>query len=485
MTVAEVNLKFIWDVVSQIKVGKDGHAYVVDVRGNLIAHPDISLVLQKTNLASLAQVVTARAARPPAGRRARGGGDRPRPRRPPGSHGVGDDHAAGLAGPGRPAAGGSLRARVRVDVPDGRPGGDRSRAGLAGQPVPRPSHGDADPGARGGRRPPRGRGARRAHRRADRRRAGRAGPAVQQHGRAAPGVVREPGGEGRAAHPRAVPGPRAADGDGGDPARDLQLADRHPARPDRRGRERHAASATPSVRQHLLRSRATAAVDGAARASPDRWPGETASHHPRLGHGPSLLDGRLVHVHGPARRTRVGVPGYARDLQSHGIGRFSGSPCCARACRSASITIRRLEVRPSRTSRSRCSRPLPTRPSSPSRTCACSASWPGPSRSCAASARWARRSARRSIWRTCSRRSPLTPTSSPGRTAGRSTSTTRRPNGSTCERPSGSRKSWWRSRGPHRSRWGKAGSAGRPSPGSRCRFPTSRRKAPTRGRCAT
>ena len=43
VTVADVNLKFIWDVISQIKIGKAGHAYVVDSRGNLIAHPDISL----------------------------------------------------------------------------------------------------------------------------------------------------------------------------------------------------------------------------------------------------------------------------------------------------------------------------------------------------------------------------------------------------------------------------------------------------------
>lgn len=56
VTVADVNLKFIWDVVSQIKIGKAGHAYVVDSGGNLIAHPDISLVLQKTNLSSLPQV---------------------------------------------------------------------------------------------------------------------------------------------------------------------------------------------------------------------------------------------------------------------------------------------------------------------------------------------------------------------------------------------------------------------------------------------
>jgi signal transduction histidine kinase len=62
VTVAEVNLKFIWDVVSQMKVGKAGQAFVVDGQGTLIAHPDISLVLQKTTLAELAQVKAALAA---------------------------------------------------------------------------------------------------------------------------------------------------------------------------------------------------------------------------------------------------------------------------------------------------------------------------------------------------------------------------------------------------------------------------------------
>ena len=56
VTVAEVNLKFIWDVVSQIAIGQAGRAFVVDGTGNLIAHPDISLVLQKTNLSRLGHV---------------------------------------------------------------------------------------------------------------------------------------------------------------------------------------------------------------------------------------------------------------------------------------------------------------------------------------------------------------------------------------------------------------------------------------------
>jgi signal transduction histidine kinase len=61
VSVAEVNLKFIWDVVSQIKVGEHGQAYVVDAAGRLIAHPDISLVLRNTDLSGLDQVRAAQA----------------------------------------------------------------------------------------------------------------------------------------------------------------------------------------------------------------------------------------------------------------------------------------------------------------------------------------------------------------------------------------------------------------------------------------
>ena len=56
VTVAEVNLKFVWEVVSRIQIGKAGLAYVVNSAGTLIAHPDISLVLQKTDMSRLAQV---------------------------------------------------------------------------------------------------------------------------------------------------------------------------------------------------------------------------------------------------------------------------------------------------------------------------------------------------------------------------------------------------------------------------------------------
>ncbi len=60
VSIAQVNLKLIWDVVSKIKVGERGHAYVVDAEGRLIAHPDISLVLRNTDMSRLAQVRDAR-----------------------------------------------------------------------------------------------------------------------------------------------------------------------------------------------------------------------------------------------------------------------------------------------------------------------------------------------------------------------------------------------------------------------------------------
>ncbi|GLR86641.1 ATP-binding protein [Bradyrhizobium iriomotense] len=61
VSIAEVNLKLIWDVVSQIKVGEHGHAYVVGSQGRLIAHPDISLVLRNTDMSRLEQVRAAQA----------------------------------------------------------------------------------------------------------------------------------------------------------------------------------------------------------------------------------------------------------------------------------------------------------------------------------------------------------------------------------------------------------------------------------------
>jgi len=46
VAIAEVNLKFIWQVISGIRVGRTGEAFVLDKPVRLVAHPDISLVLR-------------------------------------------------------------------------------------------------------------------------------------------------------------------------------------------------------------------------------------------------------------------------------------------------------------------------------------------------------------------------------------------------------------------------------------------------------
>ena len=56
VVVADVNLKLIWDVVTEIRFGNRGMAYVVDATGRLIAHPDISFVLKNTDATRLDQV---------------------------------------------------------------------------------------------------------------------------------------------------------------------------------------------------------------------------------------------------------------------------------------------------------------------------------------------------------------------------------------------------------------------------------------------
>ena len=56
VTSVEVNLKLIWDVVTGIRVGDKGYAYIVDKSGKLLAHPDMSLVLRATDMTKLPQV---------------------------------------------------------------------------------------------------------------------------------------------------------------------------------------------------------------------------------------------------------------------------------------------------------------------------------------------------------------------------------------------------------------------------------------------
>ncbi|MBI3058153.1 MAG: cache domain-containing protein, partial [Deltaproteobacteria bacterium] len=52
----EANLKILWEVIGEIQFSQGGYAYLVDSRGNLIAHRDPSLVLKRTNLGSLNQI---------------------------------------------------------------------------------------------------------------------------------------------------------------------------------------------------------------------------------------------------------------------------------------------------------------------------------------------------------------------------------------------------------------------------------------------
>ena len=54
--ISEVNLKFMWDLVGNIKIGNTGLVYVVDRQGNLIAYNDISRVLKRENLINLFEV---------------------------------------------------------------------------------------------------------------------------------------------------------------------------------------------------------------------------------------------------------------------------------------------------------------------------------------------------------------------------------------------------------------------------------------------
>ncbi len=46
VTIAVLNLKLIWDVITAIHIGEQGYAFALDGTGHLIAHPDISLVLR-------------------------------------------------------------------------------------------------------------------------------------------------------------------------------------------------------------------------------------------------------------------------------------------------------------------------------------------------------------------------------------------------------------------------------------------------------
>ena len=66
VTVAEVNLKPVWDAINAVKLGDTGYGYIVDGTGRLIAYHDSPLVLRETNLSALPQVAAALSAPPSA-----------------------------------------------------------------------------------------------------------------------------------------------------------------------------------------------------------------------------------------------------------------------------------------------------------------------------------------------------------------------------------------------------------------------------------
>ncbi len=180
VSVAEVNLKFIWDVVSQIKVGNKGQAFVIDARGRLIAHPDISLVLRNTDLSRLAYVAAARSTD---GAPVKEGVEI-----------VKDVQGREVLTAHAPIL--PLRWLMFVELPIDEAyaplyesikrssylliGGLHAR--LPRRPVPRPQDDHADPAAARRRGADRRRQSRAAHLHQDRRRAGVAGRPVQRHG---------------------------------------------------------------------------------------------------------------------------------------------------------------------------------------------------------------------------------------------------------------------------------------------------------------
>jgi PAS domain S-box-containing protein len=54
--IAELNLKFMWDIVDQLQVGRTGYAYVADRMGNLLAFHDTARVLKRENVSHLKAV---------------------------------------------------------------------------------------------------------------------------------------------------------------------------------------------------------------------------------------------------------------------------------------------------------------------------------------------------------------------------------------------------------------------------------------------
>jgi signal transduction histidine kinase/CheY-like chemotaxis protein len=56
MLAAEISVRFIDDVLARLSIGKAGRAYVVDLKGRLLAHPDLRTLLRRGDVSQLPQV---------------------------------------------------------------------------------------------------------------------------------------------------------------------------------------------------------------------------------------------------------------------------------------------------------------------------------------------------------------------------------------------------------------------------------------------
>ncbi len=288
VTVAEVNLKLIWDVITGLKIGRGGYAYVVDRDGRLIAHPDISLVLRNTDLANLPQVASALAEAPFLPSSAGGGGSgwgQPIRQAVMVAKGINGNSVLTAH-----AAIAPLGWTVFVELPLSEAlaplygsafahrGIARPRAcpGDIGGAPPRPPHDRADPGVAGGRRADRRRRTRPPHRHPNRRRTRRARRRLQPHGGGPAEILRRPRKKGRGPHRRTQRGARPADRDRRGAAGHQQLTGGpRPGVPVDRGKGPHA------VRRRLRQpcSSGTARSSAASRcaASRKRWWSSCAS----------------------------------------------------------------------------------------------------------------------------------------------------------------------------------------------------------------
>ena len=300
VSIAQVNLKLIWDVVSGIKVGEHGHAYVVDGDGRLIAHPDISLVLRNTDMSKLAQVQSARA----------------------GGSGEDVQEADDIAGHKVLTA----YARVHplgwfvfVETPIEEAYAPLYRSiqrtgyvlfGALGarfhrRHVSRPPHGGADPGVARRRRAHRRGRSRPAHRHQDRRRGRGARQSVQRYGGPAAGILRRLGEEGRGPHGRIDRGVAQQTATSEVLRVIAQLAGRAGAGVPGDAGERHSASATQNSAVMYSRRRR---LPIGARARPLAAPapadvgGATLSRGPTCPSAAPESSGRLVRVADKADR---------------------------------------------------------------------------------------------------------------------------------------------------------------------------------------